>query len=227
LIPYWYTLARRSYDTGEPVVRPLWWEFSDLEIQDLETQIMLGDAIMVAPALSAQPSEQIVFPKSARWYDYRTFMEVDHGKVETGKVSAFIRGGKGFCVRKLMRKSVDLMVRDPYELVMALDGDGRSEGYLYFDDGHSFDFEHGDFVYRRFSFEDGVVKSEKFMEDDDWENKCFIRKITVIGFKDKMPATAWRNGRKLKMEKMGKAVGVTKLNLSVTEDWSVKFEFEP
>ena len=33
LLPYWYTLARNANLTGEPIVRPIWWEFKNYEVE--------------------------------------------------------------------------------------------------------------------------------------------------------------------------------------------------
>ncbi|XP_072284040.1 neutral alpha-glucosidase C isoform X3 [Pyxicephalus adspersus] len=65
LLPYWYLLFYKAHHSAEPVMRPLWVEFS--KYQDafgVDSQYMLGNALLVAPVLdSGVTSIDVLFPE--------------------------------------------------------------------------------------------------------------------------------------------------------------------
>lgn len=73
------------------------------------------------------------------------------------------RGGSILPLRERVRRSAELGWRDPITLVVALNkptkssiggsAHTRAEGILYLDDGQTFEYEKGAFVWRRFIFE--------------------------------------------------------------------------
>ena len=49
LLPYMYTLFRHANMTGQPVMRPLWFEFPEVPLTyDMEDEFMLGPALLVS-----------------------------------------------------------------------------------------------------------------------------------------------------------------------------------
>jgi alpha 1,3-glucosidase len=236
LLSLWYTAARTAADTGEPVVRPLWWEFSDPRAQDIETQAIVGGALLVAPVLDPGVKRWTVYlPTGARWYEYRSQREVAGPEaivklVGMGDVPAYLRGGRIVAVRRTVRLSAEQMANDPFELIVALDEGGRAEGTLYADDGHSFAYESGAFLYRRFVYGDGKLAVEDVREGDRESAfvkgyRCTIGKIVIAGL-EKLPKTATdERGRPLKVEIQGGNVAIRRTRLKVNEDWVVSLGF--
>lgn len=79
LVPYLYSYARGSYDTGAPIVRPMVYNFqNDPATYDNSTQYqyMSGDWFLVAPVydVNATRREDIYLPEG-RWIDYWTGKE--------------------------------------------------------------------------------------------------------------------------------------------------------
>jgi mannosyl-oligosaccharide alpha-1,3-glucosidase len=70
LLPYLYTLFRAANETGEPVMRPLWYDFPDQAALNAEQeQFMFGPAILSAPVLDQGVSEiSIAMPKGEVFY---------------------------------------------------------------------------------------------------------------------------------------------------------------
>ena len=68
LIPFYYSLAHETFQSGLPLMRPLLMEFpDDPKTANLFDQWMIGDAVMVAPLL--QPgSKRSVYLPAGRWY---------------------------------------------------------------------------------------------------------------------------------------------------------------
>ncbi|HLV79238.1 MAG TPA: glycoside hydrolase family 31 protein, partial [Chthonomonadaceae bacterium] len=62
-------LARHAAQTGEPILRPLAYEFPECGLETLTDQFLLGDAILVAPVLHPGASTRtVVFPPGV-WAD--------------------------------------------------------------------------------------------------------------------------------------------------------------
>jgi mannosyl-oligosaccharide alpha-1,3-glucosidase len=54
LLPYIYTLFRAANETGEPIMRPMFYEFpQEPSMLAVEHQLMLGPAILAAPVLDS------------------------------------------------------------------------------------------------------------------------------------------------------------------------------
>jgi alpha-glucosidase (family GH31 glycosyl hydrolase) len=71
------TLAKKSSKTGEPIVRPLEYNFPDQGYAEIKDQFMLGEEILVAPVvITGQRSRQVILPQG-KWVD-------DSGKIFKG-----------------------------------------------------------------------------------------------------------------------------------------------
>ncbi|KAF9280337.1 hypothetical protein BGZ88_012255 [Linnemannia elongata] len=75
LIPYFYTLHDKAHKTGKPVWQPLFFRFPEdpAFVLKIDRQFLLGDAIMVSPALyKGQIQVKAYFPGKGRWFDLWT-----------------------------------------------------------------------------------------------------------------------------------------------------------
>jgi alpha-glucosidase len=71
LVPYLYTLCWEAAQTGVPLVRPLFWlDESDMGLWDVDDAFLVGDDILLAPALEPNAgAREVVLPKG-QWYSY-------------------------------------------------------------------------------------------------------------------------------------------------------------
>ena len=71
LRPYIRKLMLQAHDTGEPLMRPMFYEFPDIEIcWSLDDQYMFGPDILVAPVLQAGMEKRSVYlPLGYEWTD--------------------------------------------------------------------------------------------------------------------------------------------------------------
>ena len=158
LLPYWYTLSQQANMTGEPIVRPMWWEFAGAEWLDVDDKAMIGSGLLVAPIWNeSAESATIALPTGTRWYCFRTLAEVKQNPVEVpvngGRTPVFLRGGTIIPSKRRIRKSSTLMFWDPFTLTIGVNEEGRAEGDLYVDDGETFDFARGQFIRKRYIFD--------------------------------------------------------------------------
>jgi len=100
LLPYTYSLAHNTYESGAPYMRALFMDFPDDEkVADLRDEYMYGPAFLVAPVTEqGATSRKVYLPAGADWYNYWTEEKVHGG--QTIEVSApidvlplFVRAG--------------------------------------------------------------------------------------------------------------------------------------
>ncbi len=82
LFPYLYTMARKAYDTGVGLCRPMYYEYPETaEAYEREGQYFFGDDILVAPVV--EPSVDGVSKKEI-WFPEGKWWSVAHGKLIDG-----------------------------------------------------------------------------------------------------------------------------------------------
>ena len=152
LLPYWYTLFFETYQTGIPVMRPMFSEFPNNEVTfGMDDQWMVGSSLLVKPVTDAGvTSISVYFPTSTNsvhgWYDFYSLEKVNT-PVNGGYLSVpaplstipvFIKGGSIIPRKMRLRRSSKLMFYDPYTLIVTPTTQSRelsyAKGYLYVDD---------------------------------------------------------------------------------------------
>jgi oligosaccharide 4-alpha-D-glucosyltransferase len=69
MLPYNYTLSYRQAKYGEPLVRPLYYEYSKDSIAvTTEDEILWGDEILVAPVIHKGETSRKVYLPAGEWY---------------------------------------------------------------------------------------------------------------------------------------------------------------
>jgi alpha-D-xyloside xylohydrolase len=72
LLPYIYSMAVKSHQTGLPLIRPLVLDYSnDPSVYGLDLQYLFGDSILVAPIFNEEGRRSVYFP-AGTWIDYWT-----------------------------------------------------------------------------------------------------------------------------------------------------------
>jgi alpha-D-xyloside xylohydrolase len=98
IVPYLYTMAEHTSREGLPVMRPLVLEFpDDPTAQTEQTELMLGDSLLVAPVLEPGGERDVYLPEG-EWIDYWSGHRLDgqrliHRDVPLDEVPVFLRAG--------------------------------------------------------------------------------------------------------------------------------------
>eukprot|EP00823_Brevimastigomonas_motovehiculus_P004323 TRINITY_DN2831_c0_g1_i2.p1 TRINITY_DN2831_c0_g1~~TRINITY_DN2831_c0_g1_i2.p1 ORF type:complete len:547 (+),score=151.59 TRINITY_DN2831_c0_g1_i2:1379-3019(+) len=158
LLPYIYTVFKHASVTGLPILRAAWVEFpEDEQTFASEDQFMFGPSLLVHPVVhSAQRAVSVYLPGNVPWYELKTGqMYAGHQTLSNyaaplEHIPVFLRGGRIIARKERARRSSQLMSTDPFTLQIALDQQGSASGDVYVDDGHSFAFLAGAFVWRQF-----------------------------------------------------------------------------
>lgn len=99
LMPYWYTLAWKASLTGEPLVRPLFWDYpSNKELWKVDDEFMCGDALLVAPVMGNGERKRTVLLPPGEWHGYWGDGVFDGGTTVTvdaplDRLPLFVRAG--------------------------------------------------------------------------------------------------------------------------------------
>ncbi len=146
LIPYIYSQAKATYDTGAPFMRPLWMEFpNDPNVANLGTQYMFGPAFLVAPVTEqAQTEKSVYLPAGSDWYNFWTNEKLSGGQwvkvaAPIDQIPVFVKAGSivpmGADIQSTATKQAITQIR----VYPGKDGDFS----LYDDDGATYDYEKG------------------------------------------------------------------------------------
>lgn len=72
--------AKKTVETGEPIIKPLWWaDNSDLNLYRIDDQFLVGDTILVAPIVTENSFQRDVYLPRGKWHD-------QDGKLYTGPI---------------------------------------------------------------------------------------------------------------------------------------------
>jgi alpha-glucosidase len=141
LLPYIYALAEQNSRTGDPIMRPVFYDYPDALDGgcDLSMSFTLGSKVLVAGPPKPEPPEpfDICLPKGG-WYDYWSGQAVTQSKLtETPKLDVlpvFVRAGTILPRQPLVQSTMETP-NGPLELDVYPGPD--CDGEIYFDDGLS------------------------------------------------------------------------------------------
>lgn len=146
LIPYIYSQAKSTYDTGAPFMRPLWMDFPhDPLVANLGTQYMFGPAFLVAPVTEqGQTQKDVYLPAGSDWYNFWTNEKLAGGRwvkvaAPIDQIPVFVKAGS------IVPIGADIQsTATPQAIAQILVYPGKNADFtLYDDDGISYDYEKG------------------------------------------------------------------------------------
>ena len=146
LIPYIYSQARKTYDTGAPFMRPLWMDFpGDAHVADLGTEYMFGPAFLVAPVTEQGQTEKDVYlPAGSDWYNFWTNEKLAGGRwvkvaAPIDQIPVFVRAGSILPLGSEIPSTATKQSISEIRVYPGRDADFA----LYDDDGTSYGYEMG------------------------------------------------------------------------------------
>lgn len=245
-IPLWYTLMAAccigtkpgfSEKDIAPPMRPLWWEFSDVEDIANESQWMVGNALLIAPITkSGAKSHTVILPQSDLWYDLYHPSEpgrkLEQGgriemDVELDRMVVLQRGGT--IVPKAqhnVRSTAEGIGKNGLTIVVAMSAEGTASGKIYIDDGESYAYKNEDFLLCEFLLADNILRAEKIGGVGDFQasDGAVIGKIVVLGSGQWTSVHVNRKPVDFVYSESKDVITVDGLKLSVAGGWEMKFE---
>jgi alpha-glucosidase len=150
LMPYLYALAEQNARTGDPLMRPVFYDYPDAANAscDQSMSFTLGSALLIAPPPKMESPEayDVCLPKGG-WYDYWTGQPIASDKLsQTPRLDAlpvFVRAGT-ILPRQPLVQSTSETPAGPLRLDVYPGAD--CAGTIYLDDGHSMAFTRGEYL---------------------------------------------------------------------------------
>jgi alpha-glucosidase/alpha-D-xyloside xylohydrolase len=146
LLPYTYSLAYRSYQTGAPYMRALFMDFpSDPKAADIPDEYMYGPAFLVAPVTEQGATHRTVYlPAGSDWYNYWTNERLHGGQtivagapIET--LPLFVKAGSIIPLGSAVLSTVQ-----PQTIASVRVYPGADASFTIFqDDGKTYEYEKG------------------------------------------------------------------------------------
>jgi len=161
LIPYIYSQAKFTHDTGAPFMRPLWMDFpADPNVADIGTEYMFGPAFLVAPVTEQGQTEKDVYlPAGSDWYNFWTKEKLAGGRwvkvaAPIDQIPVFVKAGSIVPIGADIQSTATKQAIAEIQVYPGKDG----EFALYDDDGVSYDYEKGKSTTTRLRWSDAGGK---------------------------------------------------------------------
>ena len=153
LLPYIYTYAREAYETGLPIMRPMFMEYpADLETVSTDAQFMFGSELLVAPVVKKGATNKNVYLPEGTWIDYNDKRTEYSGEQWTtanaplNTIPMFVRKGSIIPQMPVMNYTDEKAVYPiTFEVFPAAAGDETSFS-LYEDAGTDLGYQRGEFM---------------------------------------------------------------------------------
>ena len=148
LLPYIYTQARKNFDTGLPLARPLFFEYpNDSGLTNESSTYMWGDRLLVSPVVTSGQTAKMVHLPTDYWYNFWSD-EVVEGSQLVGvntpleTLPLFVRAGSIIPMQSVMN-FVDERPLDTLTLAIYPSASVQARFDLYEDDGKSLAYQSG------------------------------------------------------------------------------------
>lgn len=161
LVPYLYTEARRTYDTGVAFLRPLYYDYPDEPLAyETPAQYTFGEAMMVVPIThpldqATGLARQGLWVPPGQWLEWFTGTPLEGGRTATrafllDEIPVYVKAGAIVPMQPKMRYTGERPV-DP--LILAIFPGERGETRVYEDEGDTPGYKDGTHAWTPVRFE--------------------------------------------------------------------------
>jgi len=236
LLPYWYTCFEEHCRTDEPILRPVWYDQTqvfDSEIMKEQERFMIGEGLLIVPILEENKMTISGALKglSGRWYDFYSKREIQQNEeINTGleRIGCFVKGGKivpTFDIRSYVKSSKDAKESN-IVINVALNNEGKAQGKMYFDDGETFDYKKRIYKRKDIKFENNILTWEDDKQGIEYNLVNRVSKVIIMGIDEKLKNAYLLKGdtkQKIMMNQDGNSVSLEFIVLANC-DWKIILE---
>ena len=203
LIPYIYTMARFSYDSAISMIRPMYYEFPDMNrAYHLEHQYYFGNNMIVAPITHSMKGKdsisQTLWLPEGRWYDFRNNNIIEGGKDISANYAldeepVFVKAGS-IIPTQTAKLRVTGSVLDT--LILTVYPANNSALFkLYEDEGTNEDYRKNICSFTQFSYQKGTFRIEP--DGKTFNNQVTERSYEIRIVDSKKPTQVKSNGKNM------------------------------
>lgn len=146
-LPYLYQLFITQEESGDPIVRPVLYDFEDPEWYECNDQFMVGPELMHAPLLTVKKKErEVALPRGQGWFDLSTGRRLGASEkraVNLNESPLLMKPGAIVPVQREVRGNSEVDLLQPVFLVNPGPDNSVSETEFVADDGLTFDYRSG------------------------------------------------------------------------------------
>jgi alpha-D-xyloside xylohydrolase len=179
LLPYIYSLGKRTYDTGAPFMRALFMDFpQDPNVAKIGDEYMFGPALLVAPVTEQGVQSRMVYlPAGSDWYNFWTNEKVSGGQTlrvpaAIDVIPVFVRAGS---ILPLGAPILNTSTAQPLREIRIYGG-RDAEFELFDDDGVSYAYEKGGGTSTRLGWDEG----RKLLSTGNDRTTATMRKLVRV-----------------------------------------------
>ena len=149
LLPYTYSTAAQTHDTGMPMIRAMWLMYpQDQQATLIDDAYLWGDHILVAPICEQGATERKVYLPSGTWWNFWSSERVQGGEITTAKATLdsmplFVKAGAIIPMGPIKQYTGEKS--DALTSLRIYPG-ANGQFHWYDDAGDSFDYERGEYM---------------------------------------------------------------------------------
>lgn len=202
LIPYYYTTAWQSYQSGLPAWRALVLDYPDDPIAYSSDEVLIGDWMLMAP-LYKEAARPVYLPKGHWYYLFDSASHFTGPTLLTGvqppqeEYPVFVKAGAIIPMAPMMRYVGEKPV-DPLTLLIYPPDSGTSTYSLYEDDGTTREYEKGDACTTKIVCEGGDAQVRIVIGERVGRFELAKRALLLSVFQAAQPKHVELNGKPLR-----------------------------
>jgi len=208
LAPYIYTMARKAYDTGISICRPMYYDYPDSEeAYRYKTEYMFGDNMLIMPvtdpAVDNVSTVKVWLPGGNDWYETNTGTLLKGGQITERKFllneyPVYVKAGTIIPMNKPDMKNLQ---QNSSDLVLRLYAAGNFTTRLYEDAGDNNDYRKNAFTFTTIQSTtepDGTVRIEVLPAEGSFPEMIKKRNLDVQLCGSVIPESVSINGKEVK-----------------------------
>jgi alpha-glucosidase len=188
-LPYLYTLFREHERTGQPVMRPLWYEFPNDKLTYLiNDQYMVGSDVLVAPVTKEGAATRgIYLPVGAEWVDWWTGARYESGKTHylktpLDRLPVFVRAGAVIPTQSVIQHTGEMPSAEiTLNVITGIAPNKIETSMLYQDSGEGYGYKRSDWREIKIEHKQGSLMINKYGDFNGQK----IKYIEAVGMENK------------------------------------------
>lgn len=217
LIPYIYTAARKAFDTGVSICRPMYYDYPEHdEAYDFKDQYMFGDDLLIAPVTHPINADNLLAEKEI-WLPEGTWIEWFTRTMISGnqtvqrqfaidEIPVYVKAGAIIPMQPKVNNTEAETV-DP--LILTIFSGEKGETHLYEDEGSSLDYKTDQFTITKIihhRLNESQIKIDIFPVEGTFPTMLFERSYEIRLPLSFPPEQVLCNGKKIDFNRDQKGI---------------------
>lgn len=206
LAPYIYTMARKAYETGISLCRPMYYDYpADKESYLFKNEYMFGDELLIAPVTTPAEGDlskvKVWLPGGNEWYEWSTGTLLKGGQILDrnfllGEFPVYTKAGAIIP----MYDNIKNLQENSKNLIVKIFPGGNYKTRLYEDAGDNNNYKDNEYTYTGIETEkqtDGSLNITVQPREGSFPGMIEKRDIEFRLYGSAVPSTVYLNGVKL------------------------------